>query len=66
MRNVFRKYVFVLLALALCALPALGQGSTGSLSGTVVDPKGDVVAGATVTVKSAATNQAYSTQTSGD
>src|SRR5437660_691081 len=68
MRNGLRKEVFfVLLILAVCALSALGQGgSLGSLSGTVVDPKGAVVAGATVTVRSAATNQEFSTQTTGE
>ena len=64
MRNGLQKYLLVLLTVGLCVLPALGQGaSTGSLSGTVTDPKGAVVAGATVTVKNAATNQEFSTQT---
>src|SRR5437588_5454346 len=39
----------------LLALTALGQQTTGSLSGTVTDPSGAVVAGATVTVTNAAT-----------
>jgi hypothetical protein len=64
MRNGLQKYLLVLLTVGLCALPALGQtGSTGSLSGTVTDPKGAVVAGATVNVKNAATGQEFSTQT---
>ena len=64
MRNGLQKYLLVLLTVGLCALPAFGQvGSTGSLSGTVTDPKGAVVAGATVTVKNPATNQEFSTQT---
>ena len=64
MRNGLQKYLLVLLTVGLCALPAFGQSSsTGSLSGTVTDPKGAVVAGATVTVKNAATNQEFSTQT---
>ena len=64
MRNGLQKYLLVLLTVGLCALPASGQvGSTGSLSGTVTDPKGAVVAGATVTVKNTATNQEFSTQT---
>lgn len=67
MRNGLQKYLFVLLTVGLCALPAFGQGaSTGSLSGTVLDPKGAVVAGATVTVKNTATNQEFSTQTNND
>jgi hypothetical protein len=67
MRNGLQKYLFVLLTVGLCALPAFGQGAaTGSLSGTVLDPKGAVVAGATVTVKNTATNQEFSTQTNND
>lgn len=66
MRNGLQKYLVVLLTVGLCALPALGQGSAGSLSGTVTDPKGAVVAGATVTVKNTATNQEFSTQTNND
>ncbi len=67
MRKGLQKYCLVLLTVGLCALPAFGQGaSTGSLSGTVVDPKGAVVAGATVTVKNTATNQEFSTQTNDD
>ena len=67
MRNGLQKYLLVLLTVGLCALPALGQGaSTGSLSGTVTDPKGAVVAGATVTVKNSGTNQEFSTQTNND
>lgn len=64
MRNGLQKYLLVLLTVGLCAFPALGQGaSTGTLSGTVSDPKGAVVAGATVTVKNTATNQEFSTET---
>lgn len=66
MRNGLQKYLLVLLTVGLCALPAFGQGSAGSLSGTVTDPKGAVVAGATVTVKNTATNQEFSTQTNND
>src|SRR5215203_36031 len=67
MRNGLQKYLLVLLTVGLCALPALGQStSTGSLSGTVTDPKGAVVAGATVTVKNAGTGQEFSTQTNND
>jgi hypothetical protein len=66
MRNGLQKYLLVLLTVGLCALPAFGQGQAGSLSGTVTDPKGAVVAGATVTVKNTATNQEFSTQTNND
>jgi hypothetical protein len=67
MRNGLQKYLLVLLVITLSGISAFGQGgSTGSISGTVIDPKGAVVAGATVVVKSAATNQEATTQTSGE
>lgn len=67
MTNGFRKYLLVLLAVAFSIAPAFGQGvSTGALSGTVVDPRGETVAGATVLVKNTATNQEFSTQTNSD
>jgi len=65
MRNVLQKYVFVLLLLTAFGLTAYGQ-SLGSLSGTVLDPKGAVVAGATVTVKSITTNQEFTATTTGE
>ncbi|HEY8225842.1 MAG TPA: carboxypeptidase-like regulatory domain-containing protein, partial [Pyrinomonadaceae bacterium] len=68
MTNGLQKYLLVLLIIALSSLTAFSQGgaTTGSISGTVMDPKGAVVAGATVVVKSQATNQESTTQTSGD
>lgn len=66
MRNAFQKYCLVLLTLAVCGVTAFGQGSAGSLSGSVVDPKGAVVAGATVTLKNIATSQESTTQTSNE
>ena len=67
MRNGLQKYLLVLLVIALSGISAFGQGgSTGSITGTVVDPKGAVVAGATVVVKSTATSQEFTTQTKGE
>ena len=66
MRNAFQKYCLVLLTLAVCSGIAFGQGSAGSLSGSVVDPKGAVVAGATVIVKNVATSQENTIQTSSE
>ena len=67
MRNGLQKYLLVLLVIALSGISAFGQGgSTGSISGTVVDPKGAVVAGANVVIKNTATNQEATTQTSGE
>jgi hypothetical protein len=67
MTNGLQKCLLVLLVLAVSSLTAFSQGgaSTGSIAGTVMDPKGAVVAGATVTVRSVATNQESTTQTSG-
>jgi hypothetical protein len=66
MRDALQKYLLVFLTVAACCISAFAQGSAGSLSGTVLDPKGAVVAGATVTVKNIATNQENTTQTSSD
>ena len=69
MRNVLKLKVLGLLTALLCGVgmvnAAFGQGiTTGGISGTVVDPKGAVVAGAKITVVSTATGATY-TQTSG-
>jgi len=45
---------------------AMAQVVTGTLTGTVVDPNGAVVSGASVTVKSETTGKENSTTTSGD
>src|ERR1041384_3957057 len=67
MRNGLEKYLLVLLIVALSGISAFAQGgSTGSIAGTAYDPKGAVVAGATVVVKNIATNQEQTTQTSGE
>jgi Carboxypeptidase regulatory-like domain len=67
MTNGLRKYLTVLLVVAVCSLTAFAQGgSTGSISGTVMDQKGAVVPAADVVIKNMATNQEYSTKTSGD
>jgi hypothetical protein len=48
----------------LLSLPTLAQtGSNGSLAGTVADPSGAVVAGATVIVKNKGTGQEFTTTT---
>jgi len=65
MRKAFQKYLMVLLLLTAFGVTVYSQ-SLGSLSGTVVDPKGAVVAGATVTVRSMATNQEFSATTTGE
>src|SRR5213078_2126014 len=52
------------LALTILSAVAFGQAtSTGSLSGTVSDPTGAVVANATVVLKNVSTNQEFTSQT---
>jgi hypothetical protein len=67
MRNLLLKFFFVLVVLALVGLPVFGQAtSSGSLTGTVTDPKGAVIAGATVTLVSNDTKQEFTAQTNGE
>ena len=40
--------IFFLLAVLAFSLPAFGQATTGTLRGTVTDPNGGVISGATV------------------
>ena len=67
MRNGLRTFLLVLIVLGVCGVPVFAQtGSTGSLTGTVMDPKGAVVAGAAVKVVSKATGQEFNSQTTED
>ncbi|HJP94490.1 MAG TPA: TonB-dependent receptor [Pyrinomonadaceae bacterium] len=67
MRNGLRIYLALLVTLVVCGVPVFGQtSSTGSISGSVLDPKGAVVPGATVKVVSNATGQEFTVQTTGD
>ena len=50
MRNGLRTLLLVLLALGVCAVPFSLKRARPALSGTVLDPKGAVVAGAAVKV----------------
>ena len=66
--QVFRGSVGrTLLAIALCfslfSLVAPGQTTTGSIVGTVTDPSGAAVTGATITLTSTATGEGHSTTT---
>src|SRR5215467_15910168 len=51
------------LAAGLCSTPALAQVESGTISGTVHDTSGAVVAGATVTAKNVATSAERTVQT---
>src|SRR5262249_3064158 len=58
---------FVALFLLLCAVlsvPAVAQAPTSSIVGTVLDPQGLPVEGATVTLVNQGTNYSYTTSTS--
>ncbi len=66
MRNYLPRFFFVLAIIGVFSLSAFGQNTTtGSLTGTVIDPQGAVVAGAVVTVKSVS-NQEFTAVTNGD
>jgi hypothetical protein len=59
------QYGLVCLAVLFCTVPALAQQTLGSLNGTVTDPSGAAVPGATVTVTNLATNFSSATKTQG-
>ncbi len=64
MRNLLSKFFFVLVVLALVGLPVFGQAtSSGTLTGTVTDPTGAVVPGASVTVTNNDTGQKFEAKT---
>jgi len=58
--------VMMLLALTCGAHLAWGQEVTAAVTGTVTDPSGAPIAGASVTARDVARNVPYSTQTNGD
>jgi hypothetical protein len=53
-----------LFTLLIAALPAAGQLDTGSISGTITDPSGSVVANAKITATEKATGTTYTTVSS--
>ena len=69
MIQTFRRSVarcgLLVLAVLLCTLSALAQQTLGSLNGTVVDPSGAAVVGATVSATNAAINVTATATTSG-
>jgi hypothetical protein len=73
MNSRFSAKIFVssllvcLAALFLCVSASLAQsGSSGALTGTVSDPSGGVISGATVTATNIGTGQARTETTSAD
>lgn len=61
------SFCMVLFVLVASSIVTFGQATTGSISGTVTDPAGNVVAGATVTAKNEGTGVSSGTfTTTGD
>jgi hypothetical protein len=56
-----KRLVLAIALLALCVVPSLAQVVKGSISGTVTDPQGAVVSGATVKAINEATSATLST-----
>jgi hypothetical protein len=54
-----------LLAVALCAISAVGQTVTGSITGQITDPSNALISGATVTAENTATGVKTSAKTYG-
>jgi hypothetical protein len=61
-RSAVRTGLF-LVAVLICCLPGVAQQTLGSLNGTVVDPSGAAVAGATVIATNVAINVTAATTT---
>jgi hypothetical protein len=61
-----RRFTLTTLALFMMAASVMGQSSFGRLVGSVVDPSGASVAGATVNVTDAATGRVVTVQAGGD
>ena len=62
-----RSWLFVLAAVTMLLTPALhGQAVTATMSGTVTDPKGGLLPGATITITDENTHSTRSTETTKD
>src|SRR5258708_24241777 len=57
------RYLFLTLCLMLLALALFAQGDRGTITGTVADPAGAVVAGAPVEARNTGTGVVYQTET---
>jgi Carboxypeptidase regulatory-like domain len=55
MRSIKRMIFFTLTCVMVCGAVAFGQATSGTISGTMLDPQGNVLAGATVKVKNLGT-----------
>lgn len=61
-----KSILALVLSLLFSAAAALGQGTTGQIAGTVTDPNGALVAGASVKATNVATNYTRETTAGGD
>jgi hypothetical protein len=61
-----RRFTLTMLTIFMMAASVLGQTSFGRLVGSVVDPSGAAVAGATVNITDAATGRVLTVQSGGD
>src|SRR5436190_23217891 len=67
MRDFCVKVCLAIAVIVVASLSVLGQAtSTGSLTGNVTDPKGAVIAGATVTLVNNETKQRFDAQSNGE
>ncbi|HEY1217265.1 MAG TPA: carboxypeptidase-like regulatory domain-containing protein, partial [Bryobacteraceae bacterium] len=66
MKRILQYFCTVAAVLLLTGTPALAQSVTGSISGTVTDPTGAVIPGATITLTNTDTNQIIRTITTGN
>ncbi|HEU0176484.1 MAG TPA: TonB-dependent receptor [Blastocatellia bacterium] len=55
MRLIMRTIFFTLACVLICGAVAFGQATSGTISGTMLDPQGNVLSGATVKVKNLGT-----------
>ncbi|MEO6723798.1 MAG: carboxypeptidase-like regulatory domain-containing protein, partial [Blastocatellia bacterium] len=60
------KLISLTILLTMIGSLAYGQGATSSLAGSVIDPRGDAIAGAQVTVKHVGTGEEFSAVTAGN
>src|SRR5580658_10010151 len=58
------RHVAVVVCLSICAFAAFAQSDRGTITGTILDPAGAVIAGAMIDAKNVATGAVYPTASS--